>query len=87
MRALDLWRARQTLSDDGLQALVQSACAAQLEELDLGWCQCIGLQSHTSKRERALVQLATRYTRLRKLFLTANRYFLLPALLELDAEY
>lgn len=73
LRALDMWRARQSLSDEGVQTLAQSACAAQLEELDMGWCQGVGLWSHANKRDRSLVQLATRCPRLQKLFLTANR--------------
>lgn len=66
LRALDLWRSR-TVTGEGLQALAEGC--PDLEELDIGWCP--ELRSGTDRR--SLDYLVKHCTKLKKLFLTANR--------------
>ncbi|XP_075058919.1 F-box/LRR-repeat protein 4 [Mixophyes fleayi] len=64
LRSLDLWRCKN-ITEKGIAELA-SGCTL-LEELDLGWCPT--LHSGTG----CFTSLARKLTRLRKLFLTANR--------------
>ncbi|OWF39443.1 F-box/LRR-repeat protein 4-like [Mizuhopecten yessoensis] len=62
--SVDFWRSK-TITGDGLVALAQGC--PDLEELDIGWCP--GLRSGSA----SLIQLVQTCTKLKKLFLTANR--------------
>ncbi|XP_060073861.1 F-box/LRR-repeat protein 4-like isoform X2 [Ylistrum balloti] len=62
--SLDLWRSR-TITGVGLLALADGC--PDLQELDIGWCPELRLCSSS------LVQLVQNCSKLKKLFLTANR--------------
>ncbi|KAF4076765.1 hypothetical protein AMELA_G00218870 [Ameiurus melas] len=68
--SLDLWRCR-SLSERGLAELV-SGCGA-LEELDLGWSSALHSGSALHGGSASFRHAARRLSRLRRLYLTANR--------------
>lgn len=68
--SLDLWRCR-SLSERGLAELV-SGCST-LEELDLGWSSAFHSGSTLHGGSASFRHAARRLSRLRRLYLTANR--------------
>ncbi|KAK3589577.1 hypothetical protein CHS0354_043031 [Potamilus streckersoni] len=64
LKSLELWRSR-SISHEGLLRIYTNC--RDLEEIDLGWCT--ELKSRTS----CFVELTQNCTKLKKLFLTANR--------------
>lgn len=68
--SLDLWRCR-SLSERGLSELV-SGCSA-LEELDLGWSSALHSGSALHGGSASFRHAARGLSRLRRLYLTANR--------------
>ncbi|KAI5626424.1 F-box/LRR-repeat protein 4, partial [Silurus asotus] len=68
--SLDLWRCR-SLSERGLAELL-SGCSA-LEELDLGWSSALHSGSALHGASASFRHAARRLSRLRRLYLTANR--------------
>ncbi|XP_053507569.1 F-box/LRR-repeat protein 4 isoform X1 [Ictalurus furcatus] len=68
--SLDLWRCR-SLSERGLAELV-SGCGV-LEELDLGWSSALHSGSALHGGSASFRHAARRLSRLRRLYLTANR--------------
>ncbi|KAF5896976.1 F-box/LRR-repeat protein 4, partial [Clarias magur] len=70
LASLDLWRCR-SLSERGLSELV-SGCGT-LEELDLGWSSALHSGSALHGGSASFRHAARRLSRLRRLYLTANR--------------
>ncbi|KAL3831883.1 hypothetical protein ACJMK2_023580 [Sinanodonta woodiana] len=64
LKSLDLWRSR-SISHEGLSHIYTSC--RDLEEIDLGWCP------ELKSRTLCFVELTQNCTKLKKLFLTANR--------------
>ncbi|XP_026998712.2 F-box/LRR-repeat protein 4 isoform X2 [Tachysurus fulvidraco] len=68
--SLDLWRCR-SLTERGLSELVSGCCG--LEELDLGWSSALHSGSALHGGSASFRHAARRLSRLRRLYLTANR--------------